>query len=132
MKPIGPLTPDQKRAIEQMLSGRAPTLLLPTSLLDRSGPQRSGLPDGTQAIVPPTYADVSGAPSSAQDLFNDLQTADLTVTVYELASLNVLLDSLGTNAEFQRAAVAQYVRPEFRDPGAGRSVCAAPELRVHR
>ena len=116
MKPIVPLTPEQKCAIEQMVSGRAPTLLLPMSLRESSGPQRSVLPDGTRAIIPPTYAEVSATPSSARDLFAELQTADLTVAVYELASLNVLLDSLATDTAFQSAAVAHYVRPEFRNP----------------
>jgi hypothetical protein len=111
-----PLTPEQINAIEQMVSGRAPTLLLPMSLRESFGPQRSGFPDGTHAIIPPTYAEISATQSSARDLFADLQTADLTLAVYELASLNVLLDRLATDAAFQRTAVAQYVRPEFRNP----------------
>jgi hypothetical protein len=68
MKPIVPLTPEQKAALEQMLYGRASRLLVPMSLLEPSNTQPIGFPDGSQSLVPPTYADVSGNASSAGDL----------------------------------------------------------------
>jgi hypothetical protein len=116
MKPIVPLTPEQKAALEQMLDGRASRLLVPMSLLEPSNTQPIGFPDGSQSLVPPTYADVSGNPSSAGDLYGELQATDPVIAIYELASLNVLLDRLGTDFAFQQAAVTRYVRPEFRSP----------------
>lgn len=108
------MTDEQKRAVFEMIRGHRTGLFVPVTPDQTANAQWLGLPDGTHCIVPPTYADVSGNLNSVRDLFDELQTSDLAVTIYELASLNVFLDRFATDFGFQQAAIEQYLRPELR------------------
>lgn len=110
------LTREQKMAIAKMLLGLDAGIFVAVRPVETADPQHFGLPDGTHCIVPPTYADVNEESTSVQELFDELQTADLHITIFELTSLNALLDRLATAPSFQRAAVEQYVRPALRNP----------------
>ena len=76
--------------------------------------ERRGFPDGTESLVPPTYTEVSGSPSTAGDLFRDLAAADPQEMACNLAALNILLDQRGKDAAIQQRAVERYVRANFR------------------
>jgi len=73
------LTPVKLAAIYKRVAGPRVGLLLPIDSQDRRIL-------GAEFIVPPTYTDVTGLPSSAADLFKDLQAADSIDTVCRLAS----------------------------------------------
>ena len=76
--------------------------------------ERRGFPDGSECLVPPTYTDVSGSPSTARDLFRDLADADPLEIACNLAALNILLDQRGKDTAIQQLAVERYVRANFR------------------
>ena len=119
--PIPPLTAAQRAVIERMLYDQGSRLFIPMASSGAPNPEPAGFPDGSESMVPPTYTDVSGKPSWAADLYEELLATDPSAAIYTLASLNILLDKSGKDADVQQAAVERYVRPEFRSPVADAS-----------
>jgi hypothetical protein len=77
-------------------------------------PDQSGFRNGAESLVPPTYRDVAGAPSSSKDLYEAVAAVEPLETIRSLAALNILLDQKGRDAGVQQLAVERYVRPNFR------------------
>ena len=105
-------SPAELAAIFQKVAGTSAGLFLPVRLTV-SPASADEQPGGPEFMVPPTYAEVSGRPSSARDLHAALLAIDTIQTIYQLVGLNILLES-GKDASIEHAAVEQYVRPEFR------------------
>lgn len=96
-----------------MLFNPGSQLFLPATFFTAPA-NRIGFPDGAESLVPPTYSDVAGVPSSAKDLYQALVAAEPLETICSLAALNILLDQKGKDAGIQQLAVERYVRPNFR------------------
>src|SRR6266481_5792790 len=80
------LTPAELAAIFKRVAGPRSGLFLPIDPQERRT-------TGAEFVVPRNYTDITGVPSSADDLYKDLQAADSIDTICRLAGLNILLES---------------------------------------
>jgi hypothetical protein len=106
------LTRAELAAIYNRVAGPRFGLSVPIDSRNRHA-LRAGRATGPEFIVPPTYNDITGTSSSANDLYTDVEAADSIETIYRLAGLNILLES-GKDFGVEQAAIEHYVRPEFR------------------
>lgn len=111
------LTPAELAAIYNRVAGPRFGLFLPVAPQERHS-FGAGPPTGAEFMVPPNYADITGTPSSADNLYTDIQAEDSVETIHRLAGLNILLErghDFGVEqAAVEQAAVEHYVRPAFR------------------
>ena len=109
------LSPSEIDLLRRMLTGSKPLLWLPAKIgLEGQNQRGSMAKTRPEFIVPPTYSDVTGEPSSPLQLWETLQQAETALTICALAGLNILLELSHLDPGLEAAAIEAYVRPGNR------------------